>query len=52
MIDTNQPITGRAEDHEFAQYRRPERVSRGLNRHYDLSELMFQTISRIFRRTG
>jgi hypothetical protein len=45
MIDTSQPITARSEDHEFAQYCRPERVSR--NRHYDLSELMFQTMSRM-----
>jgi len=47
MIDTSQPITAMAEDHEFARYCRPDRVSRGLNRHYDLSELMFQTMSRM-----
>jgi hypothetical protein len=47
MIDTSQPIAARPEDHEFARYCRPEPVSRGLNRHYDLSELMFQTMSRM-----
>jgi len=47
MIDTSQPITARSEDHEFARYCRPEQVNRGLNRHYDLSELMFQTMSRM-----
>jgi hypothetical protein len=46
MIDTSQPITARSDD-EFARYCLPERVSRGLNRHYDLSELMFQTMSRM-----
>jgi hypothetical protein len=47
MIDTSQPITARAEDRELARHDRPDPVSRGLNRHYDLSELMYQTMSRM-----
>jgi hypothetical protein len=52
MIDTNQPIRAKAEDYEVARFHRPHPVSRGLNRHYDLSELMAQTMSRMVRTNG